>query len=356
MSARRGFALLIVLGVLLLIEAMAAGMLALATQARAAANQQLRTARAEAGATLAARTAIASWEANGADTLPSGTIVPLSNATGSEADATWAATIERVQSQFVMRAQGRVGGALIYSKAQVIALARMLDRSAVLAELDAAVKSGGAVLLTGSAMVRDRDSTCSALPSSPPNAVAAGLAPAMAPTATVVGAIVVDSLLKWPDSTALANASWGDIAAVADRIESGVVMPMPVASSGACDTTTVANWGDPAPGSPCGAYAPLIYSPGDLTISGGRGQGIVVVAGAFAMSGNAMLKGAVVARDGIVIDGHATLDGAALSRRGYVLIQDAELTYSPCELRRALAATRATRRLLPQKRRYLPVF
>jgi hypothetical protein len=155
----------------------------------------------------------------------------------------------------------------------------------------------------------------------------------------------------------LGNASWSDIAAIADRTESGTVMPLPVANAGVCDTTAYANWGDPLQtGSPCADYLPLVFSPGDLTMNGGHGQGLLVVAGVLNIVGNASFTGAIVARDGLSIGPGARIRGAAISRAGYALIDDADVTYSPCSLARSVAGTAATRRLIPEARRFLPAF
>jgi hypothetical protein len=357
MKPRSGLAIVIVLVVLLLIEAMAAGMLALATHARAAADAQLRSTRAAVAAQLAARVTIREWEVARADTLQVGAVRSFARGGGAEADASWSAAIERLPSQFVVRSQGYVGSAVVYSKANSFALARMLDRSAVLGELDAALQSGGVLVLDGAALALDHDSACAAPPPPLQPAAAISAAPALvAPAATVTGTILTDSLLRWSDSTALGNASWSDVAAIADRIEVGVLTPSPVVNGNACDTTALANWGEPAAGTPCSSYAPLVYAPGDLTVAGGRGQGILVVDGVVALRGNAHFSGAVLARTGVTIDGGAMVKGAVLARRGFVLLQDATALYSHCELQRVLAATRAGRRLLPQWRRFLPVF
>ena len=357
MKQRRGIAIVLVLVVLLLVEAMGAGMLALALHTRAAADAQLRTTRAEAAAHLAARSVLARWNSASFDTMAVGAITPAAAGFGSEADASWSATLERLQSQFVLRTDALIGGPRLYAKASIIVIARMLDRRAVLAELNAAITGTGQVVLAGTSSVLDYDSTCAAPASVLPAAIITAQTPIAAPTVAIGGAIVIDSTLSWPDSMALGNASWGDVAALADRIDMGVTVPAPVVTAGVCDSAAVANWGEPTTtASPCSSYAPLVYSPGDLTMAGGRGQGILVVAGSFAMNGGAHFHGAVVARDGISIGPNAVLTGAALSRRGYILLQDASASFSHCELQRTLAATRASRRLMPQKRRFLPVF
>jgi hypothetical protein len=347
---------MMVLVMLLLIEGMVAGMLALANHTRATAAAQLRNARADAAARAAVQRVLKQWESSTLDTLRVGALSTPPVGAGAEADASWSTTVERLPTQFLIHAEARVGSAGTFSRSRVVAVARTLDRAAVLAELDAALKSEGQIVIAGAATMTAQDTSCTAAPPTGAALVTA-VPPIMAQSVVVTGAIVVDSTLPWRDSLALGNAMWSDIAAIADRTESGAITPAPIVTAGTCNAAASANWGDPMlPASPCAGYFPLIYAAGDLTMIGGRGQGLLVVAGVLTMTGNAQFAGAIVARDGLSVGPAARLRGAALSRAGYALVDDAEMVFSPCMLAKVVTQTPAAHRLMPQWRRFLPVF
>lgn len=67
-----------------------------------------------------------------------------------------------------------------------------------------------------------------------------------------------------------------------------------VNDDGFCDTTDDLNWGDPDDDTgPCHLYWPVIYSPGDVTINNGVGQGILIVGGDLQLGGNVEFTGLV---------------------------------------------------------------
>lgn len=92
-----------------------------------------------------------------------------------------------------------------------------------------------------------------------------------------------------------------------------VITPGPVVNAGGCDTSVTTNWGDPAGGA-CATRMPVIRALGDLTVSGGVGQGILIAGGDLFLEGGALFMGIVVAGDDIVTGaGGATVLGAALA-------------------------------------------
>lgn len=135
MKRREGIAVVLAILVLVLVELMSAGMLALASHARLAADSRLRTARADAAALGSIRATIERWPAGGFDTIPTGTTVPAAFAAGSEADASWSATVERLgPATWLVRSRARVGGGAVYSLGRRAALARTLDGATALTD------------------------------------------------------------------------------------------------------------------------------------------------------------------------------------------------------------------------------
>ena len=99
----------------------------------------------------------------------------------------------------------------------------------------------------------------------------------------------------------MADAWWDDLAERADiRLRAGAhADPMPTTAAGQC-LSDDANWGDPnSLISPCAHRAPLVYAAGDLTIDGGRGQGVLLVDGRLVIAGPFEFSGQIVVRSGI---------------------------------------------------------
>jgi hypothetical protein len=92
-----------------------------------------------------------------------------------------------------------------------------------------------------------------------------------------------------------------------------VVTPAPTLAGGACDTLPSDNWGDPDGGA-CASHLPVIKVAGDLTILGGKGQGVILAGGDVVIAGGARFHGVIVAGDDIVTGaGGAAVLGAVLA-------------------------------------------
>jgi hypothetical protein len=79
----------------------------------------------------------------------------------------------------------------------------------------------------------------------------------------------------------------------------------PVSSGTTCTTSYKSNWGDPGADrtTPCANYFPVIYSTGNLGITGGRGQGILLVAGDLTVSGGFIFYGPVIVKGRLTTTG-----------------------------------------------------
>jgi hypothetical protein len=168
------------------------------------------------------------------------------------------------------------------------------------------------------------------------------------------GAPPVAQLAPAADSTtylSFGELSWAQLAATARPI-SPVAFPAPVISGGACLTSDPGNWGDPSRSTPpgaCESFAPVLYAPGDLHLTGGTGQGVLLVGGNLTVSGGARFAGLVVARG--TVHAHGTggrIEGAvmAASIGGAAgdIAAPLAIVHSRCALR---AAEAAATRLLP---------
>lgn len=125
-----------------------------------------------------------------------------------------------------------------------------------------------------------------------------------------------------------------------------IVTPLPVVNAGLCDTLYATNWGDPMGGA-CATHFPVIRALGDVTVRGGRGQGIIIAAGDVTFEQGALFGGIVMARDDFVTGaGGGIVLGTVLAgdaRRGpgdHTVVADGGLIRrSSCRLRQARLAS-----------------
>ena len=115
---------------------------------------------------------------------------------------------------------------------------------------------------------------------------------------------------------AFGPATWQRLTTRAAHVLSGgaVVSPAPRLTGTTCDASVTSNWGEPIGTGPCARYAPVIWVRGDLTLNGGRGQGVLLVDGDLHVQNGAEFHGVVIARDDVVSGpGGGALFGAVLA-------------------------------------------
>jgi hypothetical protein len=129
----------------------------------------------------------------------------------------------------------------------------------------------------------------------------------------------------------------------------------PQRSGADCDTGSQLNWGDPArPDAVCGSYLPIIHVLGDLTLTAGEGQGILLVDGNLTFEGGYRFYGLVLVRGTIAASlpaGYVTLHGAVFAAgvgREAAPVTGLHVSMSKCILDRAL---RSSGRLVPLRSR-----
>jgi len=148
--------------------------------------------------------------------------------------------------------------------------------------------------------------------------------------------------------TDFGGITFADLAAMADHSVSGTVNGLsPSLAGAACNFADANNWGEPLTGTAFGAcfnHFPIIYAPGDLRISGGRAQGILLVEGDLDLAGGMEFYGPVIVQGrvrstgtgghiyGGLMAGQADLDTSTLT--GNSVAQ-----FSSCAVARALQAT-----------------
>ena len=118
-------------------------------------------------------------------------------------------------------------------------------------------------------------------------------------------------------------------------------------ASGSCNKGNIYNWGEPKRGlmtvGPCYNYFPIIYSNGSININGqGRGQGILLVNGNVSINGQFEWHGLIIVSNDIVRgNGSARVMGAVMARNetvadASIISGTTSYNYSSCGVERAL--------------------
>jgi type II secretory pathway pseudopilin PulG len=117
------------------------------------------------------------------------------------------------------------------------------------------------------------------------------------------------------------------------------ITPGPVIdATGTCDVNAPTNLGDPlrvlGPSSPCAAFFPVVHAEGDLRLTGGAGQGMLVVDGNLTLLAGARFTGVLLVRGSARLEDGARLDGIVLADR-VSLASASEIRYSACAVEQA---------------------
>ena len=121
----------------------------------------------------------------------------------------------------------------------------------------------------------------------------------------------------------------------------------PAGGKAGCTTEAPENWGDPTGVSACRDYRPVVLVPGDLTVVGGFGQGVLLVEGDLTVRGSFAFEGLVLVGGSFRSTGGAgrivgSVQAGLLGEGGIWLGGRARVVHSRCTLdRAALAAGRA---------------
>ena len=145
---------------------------------------------------------------------------------------------------------------------------------------------------------------------------------------------------------------WWELAAYADPLPAGTysqINPM-FDGSGNCLTGNPLNWGDPTNVSDCSDYFRLMYSPGNLILTGNVGQGMLLVEGDLTVSGGFEFYGVVIVRGRLSSTGTGGhFNGAVMAQNVNLddnrLLGSALVQYSSCASNKALKAASVAGRL-----------
>jgi hypothetical protein len=307
----RGIALPLAVFALVIIGALVSGAFFVGRQEQAVGRNSVKVQQAFAAAEAGAQRTVAAWVAERYNRLPPGGSAPIGGNVGS---AGWyRGEIRRLNPQlFLVRSEGFSPDSTARQHVGLLVRLESLPLD-LTAALSSATPPGHRASWTLDGMDRPpQDWDC---PPAGPGV----------PGISVGGA--------FPDLAPLADAATLRVG--------GQLMVEPAVSAGVCDLSDMANWGSPSdPGGPCGGHFPVIWSESSLQVTGGEGQGILVVNGDLEAGGGFRFAGPVIVRGNLLVGGAgAEFEGGVITGEGADAVSPsgpAAIRYSRCALDRAL--------------------
>jgi hypothetical protein len=142
------------------------------------------------------------------------------------------------------------------------------------------------------------------------------------------------------------NTTWDDLKAFARTIAGGTYSQINPSynADASCNTASAQNWGDPIKGggaTACENYYPIIYVSGDMHITGGVGQGVLLVEGDLDVQGGFEFYGPVIVKGALQTQGtgghfNGGVMAANVNLDQNTVLGDALISYSSCAISTAL--------------------
>ncbi len=352
----RGFALAGAVFALVIIAALIAGAFFAARQEMTIGRSSTTFARAFGAAEAGMAAGVASWNTGLLNALAVGGTTTLSGTVPNNGGS-YTLTVKRLNDElFLIRSVGTdpTGG----SQRQLASLTR-LQRIAM--DFNASLTTRGSLKIGGSSFLDGVDQNPSGwgCPGGSLDTLAGILTRDSTQISTsgcggyscVRGDPKIEQDPTITDSTffKFGDLDWTELVAMATKTYTGNTGPLnsiaPVLSGGLCDTGTQNNWGEPWRGvgtiAACAGYFPIIYVNGNLKLTGGRGQGILLVEGDLEVQGGFEFYGPVIVRQQLITQGtgghfNGGVMAANVSLDQSTVLGDAIITYSSCAITNAL--------------------
>jgi hypothetical protein len=356
LGSERGVAMVAALGAIVLIGVIIAGVLFSVTQDARISDNQMRQSRATSTAELGLNRVVTEWNLAWNQRLAGDTVKRSYTESGGGI-----ATVQltKLNGPFFWVVSEGLSGV-----PRSTFLARR--RYGVLLRLDTpqmnflgALTTQGTTTINGNVTVNGNDATPASWANCTLGANVPGAAISPSTTATVNGSVTLNGnppMLTTPAASdsntyfSYGNSNYWALAATANLVYGpGTLLNgiNPIAAGGVCVTSAIpANWGEPnhvMPANPCESYFPIIHALGNLKVTGGRGQGILLVDGDLEIAGNFQFMGAVVVRGALKMTGTGNkIVGAVMAASvdvddNVALSGNTSVLYSSCALMAALS-------------------
>lgn len=361
-SRQRGFALTVALVAIVIIGALIVGVFFAATQEYRIGRNTVLQARALTAAEYGLNGIVSTGRWNKA--WNSTTTVGKLDTTMAYSPGDGSVDTVRVtylgNGEFAIASEGRVG-TIVGAQARK-RLGAIVALNLPVVNLLGALTTRGSTKIGGSSFINGADDSVSNWNCPPLSASKPGIAIADSTQITTSGCSnciagspkIAQTPLANNDSTytQFGGVSFQDLASSADPAHTystgGTFNGMAPSYLGTtCNTGDPNNWGDPFRTVPatayCGSYYPIIYSNGNLSVTGGVGQGLLLVNGDLSVAGGFQFFGIVI------VTGHLKTTGTGGHFTGGVLAQNVDLeqntvlgnaviTYSSCASSYAMKA------------------
>lgn len=361
---RRGFAMFLAIGALVIIGVLVAGSSFVSLQEQRLGQNSLVQTKAFSVAEYGLNKIQADWDKTPNLQMANGGKFDTSYVLAGQGTATVRYT--RLNNEtFWIVSEGRstVGNATGGSRTAVKRVGAVLRLRIPTIRVEGAITAGGNVAVRGGANIQGRDSVppgwssnCSDIP----EVDKAGVVVPIGASVTTQGSSWVQGVPATKQDPLAADQNtyirygdetWNTLTAQANvRLNGGSIGNAVQPDStldGSCNKSNPLNWGEPHRTllsiTPCYNYFPIIYSNGDLTLNAqGRGQGILLVNGNVTINGSFEWHGLIVVSNDIVRgNGSATVFGGVMARNEVkadesIITGSTHYNYSSCALERAM--------------------
>lgn len=370
LSTRKGFALPIAIGSMIVIGMILAGVFFAATQENRAGRNTVTQERAFRAAEFGLNTIYGKWDNPVFNSLANGSVAlrVFQDPRGKWTDEV---RVTRLNTNtFWLVSTGSAGSTISQARHRTSIVVRLTQPQI---NFLAALTVNGTTQLGGSSYTTGQDTPPASWNCPPPGPQQPGLAVANISnviTSGCTGLSCVDGNPKVLQTSAVndtntfftygPDANWATLTAMANIVIPGNSTITGTAPSfnadGTCNFGDQENWGDPrrlTPTGVCESYYPIIYFNGLGTttmISGGTGQGILLVDGDLTVDGGFQWYGPVIVRGRLATQGTgAHFNGAVMAANvdfeSNNVLGNATITYSSCAINAALLGTGAPKRL-----------
>jgi len=350
LRSRRGIALPIAIFALVIIGALVAGAFFVGFQEQRVGHNTIKSQQAFAAAEAGAEAQVASWVPGRMNAMAVGSTAAFVG-TLAGSDGWFRGGVTRLNGQlFLIRSDGFNADSSARHRVGLIVRLNPIELGvrAALTTRDS-VELGDAAFVDGTDHVPSGWTGCDSLPAvagirSPDSTEVTANGGGVSAYVSGSPRVARDTTVNAATLTTFGDATFADLAALATvTIGSGphTGMSPSLNGDGACNTADANNWGDPHTSGPCSTYFPIIYAPGGTKLTGGYGQGVLVVNGNLSVSGGAEFFGPVIVKGGISSTGAGgRLNGGVIAANvnleNQKLFGAATVRYSSCALLRAL--------------------
>ncbi len=352
----RGVALVVAIFAMVIVGALVTGAFFMGMQEQQVGRNTLQLQEASAAADGGAQLFVADWEAGTNNVIPVGDSVTFGG--WLQWGGGWyRGSARRLSEQtFLVRSEGFSADSMARQQVGILVRLRPFDISFGGALVVAgATKIGGSSFIDGTDAAPTGWADCAALEPAKSGLLVSDssgveFSGCNNPNDCLDGSplIAVDTTMTSDSVLTFGELDFSAIAALADKvIGSGPwnsVGPT-FDVSGDCRTTDLDNWGDPlTPTSACGLYFPIIYAPYSTKLTGGVGQGILLVEGDLEVSGGFQFFGPVIIKGILKTTGtgghfNGGVAAANVDLGQNVILGNALVNFSSCALSRALNST-----------------